>query len=222
MLRAEGALATAAGGGGPGPGAAARLVARVAARPPTTPTSSAPRRPPRATRWCRWPPGSPATSRSWTRPRPAGCTAAPPARTSSTRALMLVADEAHRAALAGWTSAPTPGAAGHAPRVHADGRPHPGPARGPDHVRAQGGRVAGRHRRGRRRSCAKPARLAVQLGGPVGTGVAGPAAARAAARLRGRDRPASRSRGTPTAAASSSWPAALGQAVTAAPRSPPT
>ena len=85
LLRAEAALATAQARWAWRPAAAARVIGRVAgSRPPTTPTSSAPRRPRRATRWCRWRPGSPATSRRRTRPRPAGCTAAPPARTSST------------------------------------------------------------------------------------------------------------------------------------------
>ena len=88
-------------------------------------------------------------------------------------ALMIVAAEATGRLLA--PAGPLrrrAGAAGPHPRVHPDGRPHPGPGRGPDHVRAQGHRVAGGRRRRGRRLRDSRARLAVQLGGPVGTGAA--------------------------------------------------
>ena len=120
--------------------------------------------------------------------RRAGCTAAPPARTSSTPPLMLVADEAVTAAsCACWTAAPRRLVRlATAARVNADGRPHPGPARGPHDVRAHGDRVAHRHRRGRGAAARQPvaARRPARRPGRDRRGLE-PAAARAAGGLRG-------------------------------------
>ena len=89
--------------------------------------------------------------------RPRTCTSAPPARTSWTRAMMLVA----RRAVAADPRRPRPSqrtparplAAEH--RRHADGRPHPDAARRAHDVRAEGRGLADRTRRARR--SARPA-----------------------------------------------------------------
>ena len=174
MLRAEGALATAQAEVGLAPVAAARR-GRPGRRPrpPTTPTSSVPRRPPRATPWCRWPPGSPATSRSRTRPRRGWVHRGATSQDILDTALMIVAAEATGRLLSRLdqcTDALVRLARTHASTLMA-GRTLGQVAAPTTFGLKVTGWLAGVDAASRRLRDSR-ARLAVQLGGPVGTGAA--------------------------------------------------